>query len=93
MTKQRVLQALGTIEGVEHLAADQTILYFENGEVFHSYDSFIVVRYYENPTVYLGGLWNCGRTTSKYRNKFLRKTSKELNNMVKEGTAIVLKDL
>jgi hypothetical protein len=93
MTKQRVLQALGTIEGVEHLATDQTILYFENGEVFHSYDSFIVVRYYENPIIYLGEHWNYSKTTSKYRNEFLRKTSKELNNMIKEGTAIVLKDL
>ena len=63
----------------------------ENGKetYFQSYDS-IIAKVVDNDiygdVIYLDKkYWNYSRTTSKYRNKFLNMTTKEIENHIKNG--------
>ena len=43
--------------------------------------------------IYLGSDWDYSRTTGKYRNEFLNCNKKELEQMIKDGKAIIKEDL
>ena len=68
-------------------------------ETFQSYDSIIVIKEYKperyswnTPKEHKTNVtldeyyWNYSRTTSKYRNIFLRETTEETKRKIKEGT-------
>ena len=72
--------------------ANQFVITGDNGEVtFQSYNSIIVKK--ENGKITLGRDWDCSRTTSKYRNRFLREDTKTTERKIKDGTYIVDKSL
>ena len=86
---------MGNIKKVENmesingnLVPNQFILWTESGKVFQSYNSIIVAIV--DGIVYLDEVYyNYSRTTSKYRNQFLRRTTKEIEQRIKEGTYIL----
>ena len=62
------------------------------GKYFQSYDS-VIVFIANSGQVYLDKeTWNYSRTTSKYRNRFLNSTTKDIKDAIKSGKYI-LKDL
>ena len=63
---------------------NQFIIHMEDGSVvFQSYSTVIAIK--QNGTVVLDKDWNYSRTTSKYRNQFLRETTKETERKIKSG--------
>jgi hypothetical protein len=70
---------------------NQFIIYKEDQVFFQSYNTMIAMvqdHYIELDANY----WNYSKTTSKYRNKFLNMTTKEIENAIKDGL-ITLTDL
>jgi hypothetical protein len=68
--------------------ANQFIVFTPEATYFQSYDSMIVKTTFENGNrvVYLDETyWNYSRTTSKYRNEFLGKTTKETQKLIDAG--------
>jgi len=60
----------------------------DDGTYFQSYQTIIVCR--KNGKTYLDeNCWDCSVTTSKYRNRFLRKTTKEIKEKIKTGEYIL----
>ena len=56
-------------------------------EIFQSYDSIIAVKDYKKGKVMLDDYyWNYSRTTSKYRNIFLKESTEDTRNKIKDGT-------
>lgn len=81
--KTQIMEALGAFKSVSNYDGkpNQFEIKFENGEVFQSYDSVIVVSFYLfdsefSNKIYFGSDWDYSKTTSKYRNKFLNRDSK-----------------
>ena len=72
---------------------NQFVISFENGRIYQSYKSVIVVELFRSNKYYLGGHWNYSRTTAKYRNLFLNKIKAEIENDIKGGQAIICYDL
>ena len=66
--------------------ANQFELIADNGdEFFQSYDSIIVKK--SNGKIYLDETyWNYSKATSKYRNQFLRETTKDTQAKINNGT-------
>ena len=65
---------------------NQFVINDGNNEYFQSYDK-IIVKIDSDAEVYLDKeYWDYSKTTSKYRNKFLNKTTKEVKQCVKDGT-------
>lgn len=67
---------------------NQFIIHTPDYILFQSYESVIVKITYSNGIriVFLDeAYWNYSRTTSKYRNLFLGKTSQEIKNNVEKG--------
>ena len=65
--------------------ANQFIIYQDDQVFFQSYDSMIAMvqdHYIELDANY----WNYSKTTSKYRNKFLNMTTKEIEKAIKDGS-------
>lgn len=61
---------------------------FNKRETFQSYQSVIAVVTYWNDrkdVVLDEGAWNYSRTTSKYRNAFLRETTEETRKKIESG--------
>ena len=57
----------------------------KDGIYFQSYDSIIVFKD-RNDNVFLDEYYyNYSKTTSKYRNQFLNKTTKEIERLIDEG--------
>jgi len=55
---------------------------------FQSYDSIIIKKSWDKGklTIILDErFWNCSRTTSKYRSRFLGETTKETEKKIKSG--------
>ena len=52
--------------------ANQFDIYTSKGRYFQSYDSIIVFKPYNGKTQLDKNYWDYSRTTSKYRNEFLR---------------------
>ena len=78
---------------------NQFIIHFNNDyKIFQSYNSIIakidLIQSDDNePYIFLDSYyWNYSKTTSKYRNKFLNMTTKEIENAIKNGS-ITLTDL
>ena len=60
----------------------------ETSIYFQSYESVIVKI--ENEKTFLDSkFWNWSKTTAKYRNQFLRETTKETEKKIKEGIYIL----
>lgn len=71
--------------------ANQFIIRDGKRIIFQSYDSTIAVIECGRITLDKN-LWNCSRTTSKYRNMFTELTTEETKRGIKEGK-ILLDDL
>ena len=70
--------------------ANQYIIYSKDYRVFQSYGSRIVAINKRTKQVYLDRTyWNYSKTTSKYRNIFLRETTKETEARIKSGEYIL----
>lgn len=67
---------------------NQFIIYDNNMEIFQSYDSIICKI--QNGRVYLDSrYYDYSYTTIKYRNKFLNKTTNEIEKKIKDGEYIL----
>jgi len=67
---------------------DQFIIYNDMATFFQSYDSIIVKL--ENGKVFLDeNKWDCSKTTSKYLNLFLSRTTAEIKARIKTGEYIL----
>ena len=70
--------------------ANQYIIYSKDYRVFQSYGSRIVAIDKSTGQVYLDRTyWNYSKTTSRYRNIFLRETTKETEAKIKSGEYIL----
>ena len=78
--------------------ANQFIIHNDNEEYFQSYKSIIVKKvtqwffnYEQKETkIFLDeNFWDYSKTTSRYRNKFLNETTKEIQNKIKSGEYIL----
>lgn len=65
--------------------ANQFILNVDGVAYFQSYRSMIVKILPDGTTILDPIYWNYSRTTSKYRNEFLRETTKETEKKIKSG--------
>ena len=69
-----------------------TLIKFENGTVFQSYDSIIAVEIRQKVkgdykiVTYLTKDWDYSTTTGKYRNQFLGENKKETQAKIDNGT-------
>ena len=73
--------------------ANQFIIYDNdnNCTYFQSYDSIIIQKIENECFIYLDEkYWNYSKTTSKYRNKFLNLTTKEIENAIKDNTILLI---
>lgn len=92
----KVLQALGAFKSVKSIANNQTVLKFEQGRIFASYESIIVIEFFDDKDckysnqMFFGKDWNYSRTTSKYRNQFLSRDTKWCNEQVTSNEIKVL---
>jgi hypothetical protein len=72
---------------------NQFIIDTDEGIYFQSYSTIIAFESFETHITYLDrGKYDYSRTTSKYRNQFLGRTTKEVEAMIKDGR-YVLTDL
>jgi len=98
--KNTILEKLGSFKSVVNMKSNnnnsipnQFILYFANGEIFQSYNSIIIIKLYDVDTYYLGEDYKYSKTTAKYRNLFLKKDTKEIEEDIKNKKAFVIEDL
>ena len=73
--------------------ANQFIIYDNDNDCtyFQSYDSIIIQKIENECFIYLDEkYWNYSKTTSKYRNKFLNMTTKEIENAIKDNTILLI---
>lgn len=91
-TKKEILKELGNFISVVNKwgVPKQYLITFDNGYIFQSYNSIIVIELDNENKYYLSQDWNYSKTTGKYRNLFLNKNKKEIDNDIKEGKAIIL---
>jgi hypothetical protein len=75
---------------VEVIAPNHTVISTDYGRYLTSYDSVIVFVPKDEPTLYLGEDWNYSSTTSKYRNRFLSRTTADIQRMLRDGTAKIV---
>lgn len=93
MNINKILELNLRIEYMETKAGispKQLIIKTKYGKLFRSYDSNIAFLPKDENIIYLGKDWDYSKTTSVYRNKFLNKTTKELEQMIKNKTAIII---
>lgn len=97
MKTQDILNTLGAFRRVVNLVSsngnkieNQFMIFFENGTVFQSYDSIVVIETRGN--TYLTSKHDYSVTTSKYRNLFLDDDSKGVKEGIKGGSYILLED-
>ena len=65
--------------------ANQFEIYTPKGVYFQSYHSIIAFKPHNGKTQLDEHYWDYSRTTSKYRNEFLRETTQETMHKIKEG--------
>lgn len=65
--------------------ANQFEIYTPKGVYFQSYHSIIAFKPHNGKTQLDKNYWDYSRTTSKYRNEFLRETTQETKHKIKEG--------
>jgi len=80
----KVTKRLKGFKSIENLAPNQTIVYFENGSLFQSYNSIIAVRLRTKAkeTTYIGKDWEYSNTTGKYRNQYLGEDKKTTQSKI-----------
>lgn len=94
--KNEILKELGVFKKLEILGANHNIIMFENGRILTSYDSTIAVSFYHNVDVkysnqiFFGKDWKFSSTTSKFRNRFLGRTSKWSEEQVTQNKIKVI---
>ncbi len=76
-------QYLKGFRSTRHLAPNQTVTYFDNGYVFQSYNSEIVICV--DNQIYLDSAWDYSKTTGKYRNIVLNESKKTTESKIKSG--------
>lgn len=86
----KLIRQLGNFKIVQSLAENQLIINFENGVIFQSYQSIIIVSFEGQDMYYLGKNWDYSTTTAKYRNRFLYKDKNEILDDIKNGIAILI---
>ena len=101
--KNLIMNSLGEFKSVCNLDGkpNQYVLRFENGRIFQSYESIIVVEFFYNSElpeninnkIFLGEDWNYSRTTSKYRNMFMNRDLKWCRDAIKDGSIQVVEGL
>lgn len=72
--------------------ANQFEIYTNKGVYFQSYNSIIAFVPHKGKTKLDSYYWDYSRTTSKYRNEFLRETTKETRQKI-DSKEYVLTDL
>ena len=77
---------------VTSLANNQFVIRFADKDVFQSYRSIIAQRFHDGRIILDRGKWDYSKTTSKWRNRFLDMSTKEIKAGIKNGS-IELKDL
>lgn len=87
---QKVLDQLWNFRSVKNLALNQFVIYFENWEIFQSYQSIISIVLYNENWYYLTSDYDTSKTTWKYRNIFLWNDKKEVEKDLKNWDAIIL---
>lgn len=80
--KTNIISQLWNFKSVGTLSPNQYQIYFDNWEIFQSYDSIIVVQLY-NWITYIWADYKYSNTTSKYRVKFLGEDLKETETKIK----------
>lgn len=65
--------------------ANQFEIFTDEGKYFQSYSTVIAFRPLSGKTQLDADKWDYSRTTAKYRNKFLRMTTKEIKANIKSG--------
>ncbi|MFA6069768.1 MAG: hypothetical protein WC810_14390 [Janthinobacterium sp.] len=55
-------------------------------EIFQSYNSIIAIKKPSGDVTLDVNKWDCSKTTSKYRNQFLRENKKETQKKIDSGT-------
>ena len=78
---------------------NQYVIRLDNCDVFQSYETVIAIRYYDyikyggdaNTKIYLNkDYYDYSKTTSRYRNKFLGLTTKEIEQKIKAKEFILI---
>lgn len=72
---------------------NQFIIHTPEATYFQSYDSLIIKTTFINDkrVIILDKYyWNYSQTTSKYRNKFLGKTTKEIKSLIDSGEYLLM---
>ena len=69
--------------------ANKFKIFTEEGVYFQSYQSIIAFKPYEGKIQLDENTWDYSVTTGKYRNMFLRKTKKETEKKIDDGTYIL----
>ena len=66
--------------------ANQFKIFTDDGVYFRSYSTIIAFKPFQGKVQLDRDKYNYSRTTAKYRNQFLRMTSKEVEKAIKEGS-------
>ena len=69
--------------------ANQFIIEADDGRYFQSYKSIIAKKNLDGSIELDADYWNYSRTTSKYRNEFLRETTKDTEKKIKQGVYLL----
>jgi len=70
-------------------APNQFIIRGDHETTFQSYNSVIAKK--RDGRIYLDiNMWDCSKTTGKYRNQFLGETKKETEAKIRNGTYILV---
>jgi hypothetical protein len=84
MKLNELKKKLGMQESLEFLANNQVIIYFENGAIFQSYDTIIVVSLY-GVGDFVKKDWQISPTTSKYLYQYLHISGSNKKKKLEEG--------
>jgi len=76
-----------------NVVPNQFIIHTPEATYFQSYDSIIVKTTFidgERVTILDKYYWDYSKTTSKYRNEFLGKTTKEIKSLIDSGVYLLM---
>jgi hypothetical protein len=76
-----------------NVVRNQFIIHTPEATYFQSYDSIIIKTFFEGSkriVVLDKNYWDYSKTTSKYRNEFLGKTTKEIKSLIHTGEYLLL---
>ena len=75
----------------ERTVPNQYVIRLDNCDVFQSYETVIAIRDYDLDEVYLNKeYYDYSKTTSKYRNKYLELTTKEIEQKIKSKEFVLV---